>query len=72
MKIIEMIADESYIDSIKNIELAKPGFLLQGIKSRAWLEKEKAHQSVVSYIIIWTISLAILLFDIYFHTSSIQ
>lgn len=46
---------------------AKLGFLIQGIKPRTWLEKEKAHQSMVSYIIIWFITLAILLSVIYFH-----
>ena len=48
---------------------AKLGFLIQGIKPRTWLEKEKAHQSMVSYILIWVITLAILLFVIYFHPS---
>jgi len=46
---------------------AKLGFLIQGIKPRTWLEKEKAHQSMVSYIIIWVFTLAILLLVIYFH-----
>jgi uncharacterized membrane protein len=48
---------------------AKLGFLIQGIKPRTWLEKEKAHQSMVSYILIWVVTLAILLFVIYFHPS---
>ena len=51
---------------------AKLGFLIQGIKPRTWLEKEKAHQSMVSYILIWVITLAILLFVVYFHPSFIK
>ena len=46
---------------------AKLGFLIQGIKPRTWLEKEKAKQSMLSYIIIWVLTLAALLFVIYFH-----
>ncbi len=51
---------------------AKLGFLIQGIKPRTWLEKEKAHQSMVSYIIIWVITLAVLLLVIYFHPDFIK
>ena len=51
---------------------AKLGFLIQGIKPRTWLEKEKAHQSMVSYIIIWVITLAILLCVIYFHPDFVK
>jgi len=51
---------------------AKIGFLIQGIKPRTWLEKEKAHQSMVSFIMIWIITLAILLFVIYFHPNFIK
>jgi len=46
---------------------AKLGFLIQGIKPRTWLEKQKAKQSMTSYIIIWVITLATLLVVIYFH-----
>jgi len=46
---------------------AKLGFLIQGIKPRTWLEKKKAKQSMQSYIIIWVLTLAALLFVIYFH-----
>jgi uncharacterized hydrophobic protein (TIGR00341 family) len=51
---------------------AKLGFLVQGIKPRTWLEKEKAKQSMTSYIIIWVITLATLLLVIYFHPNFIK
>ena len=46
---------------------AKLGFLIQGIKPRTWLEKEKAKQSMMSYIIMWVLTLIVLLVVIYFH-----
>jgi len=51
---------------------AKLAFLVQGIKPRTWLEKEKAKQSMLSYIIIWVLTLAALLFVIYFHPDFIK
>ena len=51
---------------------AKLGFLIQGIKPRTWLEKQKAKQSMTSYIIIWVITLATLLLVIYFHPDFIK
>jgi len=51
---------------------AKLGFLVQGIKPRTWLEKEKAKQSMMSYIIIWVLTLAALLLVIYFHPDFIK
>ena len=51
---------------------AKLGFLVQGIKPRTWLEKQKAKQSMTSYIIIWVLTLAALLFVIYFHPDFIK
>ncbi len=51
---------------------AKLGFLIQGIKPRTWLEKQKAKQSMTSYIIIWVITLATLLFVIYSHPNFIK
>ena len=51
---------------------AKLGFLIQGIKPRTWLEKEKAKQSMTSYIIIWVITLITLLVVIYFHPDFIK
>ena len=51
---------------------AKLGFLIQGIKPRTWLEKKKAKQSMQSYIIIWVLTLAALLFVIYFHPDFIK
>jgi uncharacterized hydrophobic protein (TIGR00341 family) len=44
---------------------AKISFLFRGIKPRTWLEKQKARQSMILYIIIWILSLAILLVAIY-------
>jgi len=44
---------------------AKLAFLMQGIKPRTWLEKEKARQSMTTYILIWIVTLAILLAIIY-------
>ena len=51
---------------------AKLGFLIQGIKPRTWLEKKKAKQSMQSYIIIWVLTLAVLLFVVYFHPDFIK
>ena len=51
---------------------AKLAFLVQGIKPRTWLEKKKAKQSIQSYIIIWVLTLAALLFVIYFHPDFIK
>jgi len=51
---------------------AKLAFLVQGIKPRTWLEKEKAKQSIQSYIIIWVLTLAALLLVIYFHPDFIK
>ena len=51
---------------------AKLGFLIQGIKPRTWLEKQKAKQSMTSYIIIWVITLVTLLVVIYFHPDFIK
>jgi uncharacterized hydrophobic protein (TIGR00341 family) len=44
---------------------AKIIFWVRGIKPRSWLEKQKANQSMVTYLIIWIISLALLLFVIF-------
>ena len=51
---------------------AKLAFLVQGIKPRTWLEKEKAKQSMLSYIIIWVLTLGTLLLVIYFHPDFIK
>lgn len=51
---------------------AKLAFLVQGIKPRTWLEKEKAKQSMQSYILIWVLTLAALLFVIYFRPDFIK
>jgi uncharacterized hydrophobic protein (TIGR00341 family) len=44
---------------------AKIAFLVRGVKPRTWLEKRKARQSMVVYILIWVISLIILVGVIY-------
>ena len=44
---------------------AKIVFWVRGIKPRSWLEKQKANQSMVTYLVIWIISLALLLFVIF-------
>jgi len=44
---------------------AKVVFLIQGVRPRTWLEKQKARQSMAVYIMIWTITLAILVSAIY-------
>ncbi len=44
---------------------AKLAFLVQGIKPRTWLEKQKARQSMTAYILFWIISLLILMVAIF-------
>lgn len=44
---------------------AKTVFLFRGIKPRTWLEKRKAKQSMMTYMLFWGISLAVLLVAIY-------
>ena len=51
---------------------AKLAFLVQGIKPRTWLEKEKAKQSMQSYILIWVLTLGALLLVIYFRPDFIK
>ena len=46
---------------------AKVVFWVRGIKPRSWLEKQKANQSMMTYLIIWVLSLAILLVVIFFR-----
>ncbi|MBT5471182.1 MAG: TIGR00341 family protein [Nitrospina sp.] len=46
---------------------AKVVFLVRGIKPRSWLEKQKANQSMTTYLVIWVFSLAILLMIILFR-----
>jgi uncharacterized hydrophobic protein (TIGR00341 family) len=45
---------------------ANIAFLLCGVTPRTWIEKQKARQSVMAYIIFWIISLTVLLMAIYF------
>ncbi|MBT5027794.1 MAG: TIGR00341 family protein [Nitrospinaceae bacterium] len=40
---------------------AKIVFWLRGVKPRSWLEKQKANQSMVIYLIIWILSLTLLI-----------
>lgn len=44
---------------------AKVVFWVRGVKPRSWLEKQKANQSMVTYIVIWAISLIVLLLVIF-------
>jgi len=46
---------------------AKVVFLVRGIKPRSWLEKQKATQSMTTYLVIWVITLALLLVVILFR-----
>ena len=45
--------------------VAKTVFLARGIKPRTWLEKRKAKQSMVTYMVFWILSLLVLLIAIY-------
>lgn len=40
---------------------AKVVFWVRGVKPRSWLEKQKANQSMVTYLVIWAVSLLVLL-----------
>ena len=44
---------------------AKTVFWIRGVKPRSWLEKQKANQSMATYIVIWAISLLVLLMVIF-------
>jgi uncharacterized hydrophobic protein (TIGR00341 family) len=44
---------------------AKIVFWVRGVKPRSWLEKQKANQSMVTYLVIWIISLTLLLLVIF-------
>ncbi len=44
---------------------AKTVFLIRGVKPRTWLEKRKAKQSIVTYMVFWILSLLVLLIAIY-------
>ncbi len=44
---------------------AKLVFLIKGVRPRTWLEKQKARQSMATYIVIWFVSLLILVVAIY-------
>jgi uncharacterized hydrophobic protein (TIGR00341 family) len=48
---------------------AKLVFLYKGVKPRTWLEKEKARQSMVAYILFWVVTLAILATAIHLYHS---
>ena len=41
---------------------AKLAFVFKGVKPRTWLEKRKARQSIVAYVIFWIAALAVLVF----------
>lgn len=44
---------------------AKVVFIIRGVKPRTWFEKRKAKQSMLTYMIVWVISLLILIIAIY-------
>ena len=44
---------------------AKIVFWVRGVKPRSWLEKQKANQSMVTYMVIWVLSLMFLLVVIF-------
>ena len=44
---------------------AKTVFWIRGVKPRSWLEKQKASQSILTYLVIWAVSLVILLVIIF-------
>ena len=44
---------------------AKIVFWVRGVKPRSWLEKQKANQSMVTYMVIWVLSLTFLLVVIF-------
>jgi uncharacterized membrane protein len=46
---------------------AKIVFWVRGVKPRSWLEKQKANQSMVTCLVIWVLSLAVLLVVILFR-----
>ncbi len=46
---------------------AKVVFWVRGVKPRSWLEKQKANQSMTTYLVIWVLSLVILLLIIFFR-----
>jgi uncharacterized membrane protein len=39
---------------------AKIVFWIRGVKPRSWLEKQKANQSMLTYLVIWVLSLTFL------------
>lgn len=51
---------------------AKVVFWIRGVKPRSWLEKQKANQSMVTYMVMWAISLVILLVVIFIRKGLIQ
>jgi uncharacterized hydrophobic protein (TIGR00341 family) len=51
---------------------AKVVFWVRGVKPRSWLEKQKANQSMVTYMVIWAISLMVLLVVIFIRKGLIQ
>jgi uncharacterized hydrophobic protein (TIGR00341 family) len=44
---------------------AKIVFWIRGVKPRSWLEKQQANQSMVTYMVIWAITLVVLLVVIF-------
>ncbi|HEU5339450.1 MAG TPA: DUF389 domain-containing protein, partial [Sulfuricaulis sp.] len=48
---------------------AKLVFLMKGIHPRTWWEKQKARQSMITYLVIWAVSLVILVGLIFLRRS---
>ena len=51
---------------------AKVVFWVRGVKPRSWLEKKKANQSMVTYVVMWAISLIVLLVVIFIRKGLIE
>ena len=51
---------------------AKLVFLVKGIHPRTWWEKQKARQSMLTYLVIWAVSLVILIGLIYLRRWALQ
>ncbi len=51
--------------NIASVNLAaKLAFVIKGVKPRTWLEKQKARQSLITYVIFWAVVLVILIIAI--------
>ena len=60
------------VNVVSVILSAKLVFLFKGIKPRTWLEKEKARQSMVVYLLLWALLLGLMIVFIVIRGSQIQ